>query len=204
MNKSIHNSFFIVVISTLFLVSCSKDDQSTTLETKSFSNLYAPQNGGQGQPASGQFTRFSFATNSIVTDNSWDIAFRGTTIIVNGGTKVGLTDEPDKTGTGAISIVSSTLDSVKTTPDVSTFKQDGTGIYAIPTGSNNGWYNYNPNGHLITPLPNKIFVVKTHNNKYAKLQITSYYKNSPASPGLTDSTNYYSFKFVYQPSGNTF
>ena len=178
-------SVLVVSIVSLF-ASCSNDDDTTpatvTLETKTFSNLYAPQTGGQGQPVGGAFTKFSFSQNAVVTNDSWDIAFRGTTIVVNGGTAIGITDEPTRTGSGAVSILSNTLSAITTIPDASTFKQDATNTYAIPTGSGNGWYNYNATNNLITPIAGKVFVIKTHDGKYAKMEIISYYKDAPANP----------------------
>jgi hypothetical protein len=174
------------------------------LETKTFSNLHAPQTGGQGQPVGGPFTKFSFAKNAIVTDNSWDIAFRGTTILVNGGSAIGITDEPLRTGIGAISIVSNTLAGVTSIPNPSTFIQDAPNNYAIPTGSGNGWFNYSSSTNLITPIAGKIIVVKTHNGKYAKMEIISYYKDAPTVPNASTLARYFTFKYVYQPNGTTF
>lgn len=206
-----YKSFFLkslLVLSVLSLsTSCSDDDNNAanvSLETKTFSNLYAPQTGGQGQPVGGAFTKFSFSQNATVTDDSWDIAFRGTTIIVNGGSAIGITDEPSRTGNGAVSIVINTLDAVTTIPDVSSFAQDATNTYAIPTGSGNGWYNYNATNNLITPIAGKIFVVKTHDGKYAKMEIISYYRDAPATPDATALSRYYTFRYVYQPNGTSF
>lgn len=203
-------AFMLLTIFGIFL-SCSRDQEKNTptpkavvLTPKTYSNLYAPQSGGQGQPADGEFVKFSFSKNSIVTDDNWDIAFRGTTILVNGGTKVGIQNEPSKTGKGAISIVSGTFDTVKAVPDASTFKQDGANKYAIPSGSGNGWYNYNSNTNVVTPIPGRVFVVKTYDEKYAKMEIISYYKDAPANPTIASTPRYYTFKFVYQPDGNNF
>jgi hypothetical protein len=202
------NFFKSVLLLSVFslLASCSKDDDTlpvtATLETKTYSNLYAPQTGGQGQPVGGAFTKFSFSQNGIVTDDSWDIAFRGTTIIVNGGTVIGITDEPVRTGNGAVSIISNTLDAVTTIPSTSFFIQDGTNTYAIPTGSGNGWYNYNGTTNIISPIAGKIFVVKTRDGKYAKMEIISYYKDIPANPDATSLSRYFTFKYVYQPNGS--
>lgn len=208
MFKSIFFKSVLVVSIVSLFASCSNDDDNTstpaTLETKTFSNLYAPQTGGQGQSVGGAFTKFSFSQNATVTDDSWDIAFRGTTIVVNGGTAIGITDEPTRTGSGAISIVSNTLSAVTTIPSASTFTQDGTSTYAIPTGSGNGWYNYNSTNNLITPIAGKIFVVKTHDGKYAKMEIISYYKDAPTNPDATALSRYFTFKYVYQPSGTSF
>nr|WP_294786553.1 HmuY family protein [uncultured Flavobacterium sp.] len=190
----------------IFTASCSSDDDKnevTPVVTTKVSNLAAPQTGGQGQPVGGAFTKFSFSQNKIVTDNSWDIAFRGTTIIVNGGAKIGITDEPERTGNGAVSIASGTFASVTAFPAASTFAQDASTVYSIPTGSGKGWYSYNAETHIISPIAGKVFVVKTHDGKYAKFEILSYYKDAPASPTQTSESPYYTFNFAYQANSTT-
>jgi hypothetical protein len=202
--------FKLVLVFSVFtsLISCSNDDEnspeSITLETKTFSNLHAPQTGGMGQPVGGVFTKFSFSQNAIVTNDSWDIAFRGTTIVVNGGSAIGITDEPTRTGNGAVSILSNTLSGVIAVPNASTFKQDGASTYAIPTGSGAGWFNYDGATNLVTPIAGKIFVIKTHDGKYAKMEIISYYKDAPVNPNASSLSRYYTFKYVYQSSGTSF
>ncbi|MWB94577.1 hypothetical protein GON26_09395 [Flavobacterium sp. GA093] len=190
----------------LFTASCSSDDNDNTIpavETIKVSNLNAPQTGGQGQPVGGEFTKFSFSENKVVTTDKWDVAFRGTTIIVNGGAKVGINDEPERTGSGAISIVSNTFASVTTFPAATTFAQDGAAVYAIPTGSGNGWYTYDSTTHIISPIAGKVFVVKTHDGKYAKFEILSYYKDAPAVPTGTSLSPFYTFNFAYQANSTT-
>ena len=189
----------------LFITSCNNDDNDAipVAETKTVSNLYAPQTGGQGQPVGGEFTKFSFSENAIVTTDKWDIAFRGTTIIVNGGAKIGITDEPERTGSGAVSIVSGIFASVTTFPAAATFAQDAASTYAIPTGSGNGWYSYNSTTHIISPIAGKVFVVKTHDGKYAKFEILSYYQNAPTTPDATSLSPYYTFNFAYQSNSTT-
>ncbi|PWA09652.1 HmuY family protein [Flavobacterium laiguense] len=189
----------------LFTASCNNDHDTpaaVVLETKTVSNLAAPQTGGQGQPDGGAFTKFSFSENAIVTNDNWDIAFRGTTIIVNGGTLIGLADEPVRTGTGAVSIVSGTLGVVTTIPAVGTFAQDAAKTYAFPTSGDNAWYDYNSTTHIISAKAGKVFVVKTHNGKYAKFEILSYYKDAPATPGANSVARNFTFKFVYQGSSS--
>ena len=94
-------NFLTLVALFISFNSCSDDDSVPLLEVESetISNLHAPQSGGQGQPVSGVFTKFNFATGQTTTsDTDWDIAFRGTSIIVNGGNTLGTTDEPNRTG----------------------------------------------------------------------------------------------------------
>ncbi|GAA6764382.1 HmuY family protein [Flavobacterium sp. CGRL1] len=191
----------------IFTASCSSDDdkneETPAVVTTKVSNVAAPQTGGQGQPAGGAFAKFSFSENKVVTDNNWDIAFRGTTIIVNGGAKIGLTDEPERTGSGAVSIVSGTFASVTAFPAAGTFAQDASTVYSIPTGSGKGWYSYNADTHIISPIAGKVFVVKTHDGKYAKFEILSYYKDAPATPTAESVSPYYTFNFAYQANSTT-
>ncbi|MEW7280066.1 HmuY family protein [Aquimarina sp. 2201CG1-2-11] len=165
-------------------------------------NLSAPQTGGQGQPVGGDFTKFDFETGEITTsDTDWDIAFRGTTIAVNGGATTGTADEPARNGEVSVAIAEGIFSNI-TTADGLSFSQDTDQGFAIPTGSDNGWYNYSgaPN-HLITPIPGKILVFKTSNGNYAKVEILSYYKDAPANPNvMTNEGRYYTFKYVYNPN----
>ena len=193
----------------IFTASCSSDDDKNTtppaVVTTKVSDLPAPQTGGGQTAASGEFTKFSFSENKIVTNDKWDIAFRGTTIIVNGGTKFNVEDagEPSRTGSAAVSIVSGTFASVTAFPEAATFKQDAATVYAIPTGSGNGWYNYA--NTVISPIAGKVFVVKTHDGKYAKFEILSYYKGAPVTPdpSKTEDTRFYTFNFAYQANSTT-
>lgn len=191
---------FSLLAFVLFIASCSNDDKDDAIpevETQTVSNLDAT--------SSSDFTKFSFSENAVVTDDGWDIAFKGTTIIVNGGVKGTTTGEPDRTGQGAVSIVSNTFASVTVIPEATTFVQDAASVYAIPTGSNKGWYSYNSTSHFISPIAGKVFVVKTHDGKYAKFEILSYYKDAPATPDPlnSESTRYYTFNFAYQANSTT-
>lgn len=165
-------------------------------------NLFAPQTGGQGQgEIGGEFTKFSFATGDVTTsDTEWDIAFRGTTIAVNGGTVTGTNDEPERNGNAAAAIVDGIFDEVNSAEGLS-FAQDANAAFAIPTGSDNGWYNYNFMTNLVTPIPGKILVFRTHDGKFAKVEVLSYYENAPANPdGFADPSRYYTFNYVYNPN----
>nr|WP_315255508.1 HmuY family protein [uncultured Flavobacterium sp.] len=201
----------ILLALVIFTASCDKDDDNNNttpvaVVTTKVSNIPAPQTGGgqSGTPIGGEFTKFSFSENKIVTTEKWDIAFRGTTIIVNGGAKVGITDEPSRTGVAAVSIVSGTFSSITAFPAATTFVQDAANsVYAIPTGSDKGWYNYNQSTSLVTPLAGKVFVVKTHDGKYAKFEILSYYKDAPATPTATSEARYFTLNFAYQANSTT-
>lgn len=197
--------FLTLVCLFLVMSSCNKDDDNTSpppeIEFETVANLHAPQEGGQGEPVSGAFTKFDFATGTTTTSaTDWDIAFRGTEIIVNGGVSSGTTDEPERTGNAAVYIVNgSTLANVKAV-ETALFVQDSETGYAIAAGSENGWYTYEgPPTHLIRPIPGKILVFRTRNNTYAKVEILSYYKDAPENPdAFVDEDRYYTFNYVYQ------
>ena len=200
-----------LAIAFLFIFSaCQKEDEIQLLDVISerVDNLYAPQSGGvnprtgQFSPISGEFTKFNFETGQItVSDTEWDVAFRGTDIIINGGVSLGTIDEPSRTGDAGVYIANGTMNSIMTI-DLTSIVQDAADGYAIASGGGNGWYTYQgPPVNLITPTPGKILVFRTHDGKYAKMEILSYYKDAPDSPdAYSDESRYYTFNYVFQPN----
>ena len=204
--RSIFVSVLFVGIVAL-MVSCSDDDPVLEpVVAVTISNLEADPatgfNPNTGQPigTTGKFKLFSFESGATVSNSDsvttkWDIGFRGTTIIVNGG----------KSGPGSAQaqIVTGIFDEVTEAPETGYASDNGT-TYAIPTGSGNGWYNAAGGGPssptIITPIAGRVIVVKTATGRYAKLEILSYYKDAPASPTGTEPARYYTFRFVYQPN----
>jgi len=192
---------------SIFIVSCSDDDGVGTeaelsLETETFENLHAPQQGGQGQPVSGEFTKFDFETGMTTeSDTDWDIAFRGTTIAVNGGEQTGTDDEPERTSDAGVIIENGTFSDITQVPENEEFVQDSTNGFAIPTGSGNGWYNYDFATNIVNPIPGKIFIFRTSDGRYAKLEILSYYKDAPSNiDPFQDEARYYTFRYTYNPN----
>jgi hypothetical protein len=170
-------SFGMALILAVSISACEKDSDSNTstpLEAKTSADINArPADNG------GYSTYFNLTTGQTVpasdsATTKWDIAFRATTIKVNSGTS--------GPGTAAAQVLTTGFDDLKEAP-ASGYKLDTSG-FAIPTGSNNGWYLYTgpaPSGpqHAILPIAGRTIVVKTANNKYAKIQIVSYYKGNP-------------------------
>ncbi|MFL2643361.1 MAG: hypothetical protein EVA44_00690 [Flavobacteriales bacterium] len=199
--------FLTIALAMTSFVACDNDsDDLLPVVSITVEDIYAPQEGGQGQPISGAFTKFDFDLGMETdSETDWDIAFRATDIIINGGMSMGTTDEPDRTGDAGAYIVTGTMADV-TEVDVNLFTQDSGSGYAIMSGSGNGWYTYSgPPTYLITPTAGKILVFKTADGKYAKVEILSYYQGAPENPdAFTDPSRYYTFNYVYQPnSGET-
>jgi len=194
---------FILSLVLITFYNCDDDDPvlldtvSTTVE-----DLHAPQEGGQGQPISGLFAKFDFESGlQTESDSEWDVAFRGTSIIVNGGTSLGSADEPERTGDAGVYIFDGTMTEM-TAVETSLIIQDSADGYAITSGSGNGWYTYaGAPTYLISPTPGKILVFRTRDGKYAKMEILSYYLGAPENPdAFSDPSRYYTFNYVYQPN----
>jgi hypothetical protein len=183
----------IVLLVTAFASCTKKDDTGTILLTATQGKNLS------GEGAGNHYTFFSIERNEVVAladsnTTKWDIAVRSTNIITNSGTS-------GPGAGGAYVQKATTFDNFTTIPADSVFRTDASTALAIRTGSGNGWYNYDFNTNIISPVPGNIIVVRTATGKYAKLEILSYYKDAPATPTATDVSRYYTFRFVYQANG---
>ena len=167
----------------------------------------------------GRFTLYSLRTGEVVlgydeenradsASTLWDIGFRGTDIIVNGGAS--------GPGVGLATVVPEPFEDVAVATDY-TLRRDGDSTcesgpsLAVCTGSGNGWYTYVPfpgnQGGYIIPTPGRTLVVRTADGEgYAKLRFTSYYQGNPAPSTIDFATpgRYYTFDYVLNAEGATF
>jgi heme-binding HmuY-like protein len=199
MKKTQLASVFAAFAFAAMLPSCKKDNDSkppVTLTATTTKNLVA-----DATINTDHFSFYSLETNQAVSSKDsastkWDLAFKSTTILTNGGTS--------GPGSGGAYVQRATsFDGFTKIPADSAFRTDArtTPAYAIPTGTGNGWYNYDFSTNLIAPIPGNIIVVRTSSGKYAKVEILSYYKDAPATPAASDIPRYYTFRFIYQPDG---
>ncbi|WP_051203871.1 HmuY family protein [Hugenholtzia roseola] len=203
MQKSNISFAFLFILFSMIVLSFSacqdKEDESPApvLATQTVKNLAADAT----QPRTGKFTLYNLKENKIIsnTDSAstqWDIGFNGTTLIVNGGAT--------RVGKGGAYLHTGLFEDLSEVPTTATFKGDNAPAdLAIPIGSGNGWYNYNPQSNTITPIAGRVIVLKTGEGNYAKLEILSYYKDAPANPTATDAARYYTFRYVLQSNGST-
>ena len=157
-------------------------------------------------PEGGDFVKLKFIvgdTPATITDSekNWDIAFRGTMIIVNGGVKTGSGNEPERALISSISsyidILNMNFKDVTISPDlVNEENWDKAGQPKIPNISGQGWFE--DDGTYITPLEGKTIVLRTIDEYYVKIGMYSYYKD--ALPETTDDPAYYSFKYSFNPN----
>lgn len=185
--------------------SCETNDDNKpeiVLEAVVFENMYAPNDAidrSTGEVAEVRpFRYFSLEKNELVENQSgdWDIGFKGITIIVNGG----ISGTGNAKGTVALGI----FDEMDAVSAKATFMSDSSNGMAIPTGSGNGWYNYNFTTHIVSPIPGRVLLFQTNVGNFAKLEILSYYQNNPPLAdvnGRTTPSPYYTFSYVLQPDG---
>ncbi|WP_018675664.1 HmuY family protein [Riemerella columbina] len=199
---------FGALVTTTMLFSCSKDrdeviedNPEASVEVKTAVNLKVPSYGS----GSTEYVLYNLKKNEVVASDQkettkWDIGFNGTTIIVNGGSA------RNKEAKGAALVVNKAYEEVKEAPADSEMKRDdmvdGEVKLAITKGSGNGWYNYDISSHVIIPIKNRTIVIKTADGKYAKMKITSYYKDAPENPTMTTPSGYYHFTYAYQTNGS--
>lgn len=156
-----------------------------------------------------KYTLFSFKSGQIVPNSDsastkWDIGFRATSIILNGGTS-------GPGSTGAI-VQKGIFDDLKEAPETGYVLDNGSAnafaissspfVAGVSTTTNNWWFNSGSNtSTIVAPLAGQIILIRTNDNRYAKMEILSYYKGAPASVNnLTDLDRYYTFRYVYQPN----
>ena len=173
-------------------ISCSSDNndspKTATVQSDTIKNIYAEKS----------YVKFNFAQKDTVpsSSNDWDIAFNSTTIIVNGGSA---TAPFARTGNGGLYKTTGLLSDIASV-DVTKFAFDTDGALALTTGSGNGWYTYDMTAHTILPTAGVVLVIRTHDGKYAKMVIDSYYKDAPTTVTDVYSYGYYTFHYVYQPN----
>jgi hypothetical protein len=197
-------------MAVVFFVSCKKEQVAVveTVTSKTVSSLPADTIVGlsNGQPVgTGKFSFFSIESNSSIASadsnsKKWDIGLRGTTIITNAGTS--------GPGSGGAFVYTGTFDELKTISADSTFRTDNAPTsYAIPLGSNKGWYVLDFVTNLLSPIPGRVLVIRTANGKYAKVEILNYYKGGTTPPAnasdaeKSSKQRYYTFRFTYQSNG---
>ncbi|MCC6816156.1 MAG: HmuY family protein [Saprospiraceae bacterium] len=202
MKNSIHLIFALFILA---FVACKDDEDlgKETLVSTTIKNLAADPGTGfdptNGNPlgTTGHYSFFRLADSSIVDLNDsattkWDLAFRGSRIILNGGSS--------GPGTTQAFLQSGIFSDFKKVSLDSIFKSDAAPTYAI--GST--WSTYNPTTQVLIPTPGKFIVLKTSDNKFCKIEILSYYKDAPPSPdSRKDLPRYFTFRYVYQSNGTS-
>ena len=153
---------------------------------------------GEGE----HFTFYSLRENRVVpvadsASADWDLAFRSTTILANGGAS--------GPGEGAVAVLQdTTFAAVTAAPADDAFVQDrGTDKTetAIPGGAGNGWYDYDFVSGIVAPRP-AVLVVRTADGRYAKVEVLSYYQGAPSMDEIDPTEGFRHYTFRVRKSAN--
>ncbi|HKB46017.1 MAG TPA: HmuY family protein [Chitinophagaceae bacterium] len=172
----------------VFLTSCDKNNDVTSQPTHADTAIVVV-NFNSGTP----FTLFSFKNKAAVSNtdsvsNKWDFALRLTTFLVN--------SNASGPGNAGVIMQDGIFDNITSAPASGYAYDTAAGKLAIKDGS---WYNYNITTHVFTPTPGKIFIFRTADNHYAKMEIlgVTYEPFTGPVPQKID----YKIRFAYQADG---
>jgi hypothetical protein len=202
-NKKMQKLNLLLSLLILFFTSCEKSSNNDIVEETviTFVELNASQYDVNilDSLVTGKFERFSFSEGDTVSHDNWDVAFSGTTIIVNGGDSYSV-NQPERAGNGAVYIATGIMSDIRMV-DLSRFEQDNLSGPAIIDDlgiSGEGWASYDISSHILSPIPGRILVFRTHDNKYAKMEIIYFYDTDNPKPLDGDYGGFYTFNYVYQ------
>ena len=197
----------LFVFSLLFFSSCEKNSPELIDEDViTFVELNASQYDVNilDSLVTGKFEKFSFSEGDTVSHDNWDVAFSGTTIIVNGGESYNV-DQPERVGNAAVYIATGIMSDIRNV-DLTKLEQDNASGPAIIDDlgiSEQGWASYDMSTHILSPIAGRILVFRTHDNKYAKMEILYYYDTPNPTPSEGDFGGFYTFNYVCQLDGTT-
>ena len=203
---SMRNILVLFVFIIAFLTSCEKSNNHNIVneELLSFAELDASDFilNISDTSVTGKFTKFSFSEGDTINHNNWDVAFRGTTLIVNGGEK-SHNDQPDRSGNAAIYIAIGSMSEINYI-DTNRLLQDNSSGSAVLENmmvddlgiSGKGWASYNYQTHIISPIPGRVLVFRTHDDNYAKMEILYFYNSPNPEPQNRDYGGFYTFNYL--------
>lgn len=174
-------SLAIITAALAFVfTACSDDTTGANGEEESRFEIHTAEDVPADTASTGDITYYNLRENTTVEDSDsasteWDVAFSGTTLYTNSGAS--------GPGDGGAIVLDQAFETTTIAPSEG-YNVDTDTLLAVPSGSDNGWYNYNMTTHVITPLPDKTIVVRTADGQhYAKLRVISYYKGNPDLSG---------------------
>lgn len=221
--------FLGIPLLLMMLVACSKDEDVTpSLEDGKSTVVYdlaGDTDASIGDGADGKEQRpfytflFRFSDKRQIwirtaadsaqwlQTNDWDIAFTGS---YNSELYLNNANYQFNPGYGgpatntAVMKYDQTYASVTTAPPDEEFDaSEITKIGWASSGSTDGWFNYSLSTHLVTPIRNRVYVLRLPDGKYAKLEVLSPYQGNP--PTVTDANwpaPYFTFRYYVQQDGS--
>ena len=196
--------FLSMLTIAIGFTACTKDSPDPLVETITTATIteldaqaatFTPNPPPAPPTITGDYTKFSFSEGTVVEGDNWDIAFRNTSIIVNGG-MASDASQPDRTGDGGIYLIPGTMEDITSVVEayLQADGETGTAIIDDMGQMQMGWCVYDQATNLISPIAGEILVVRTHDNRYAKVEILNFYD----SPMTNPFGGFYTFNYVYQ------
>ena len=210
MNKVI----FPLIFCSLTLFSCKKETETNQDDAHSiFVKDLAGDTSASMQNGAASFKNlyFSFQTNTAVAIEDaekkslkWDIAFTGpynSEVYVNNGSNP---NNPgfEGPGLGAVVVIEKPYNDVHEAPDDAAFQTANLSKIGWDAGNGKGWFYYSLDNHIMVPIRNRTFVLRTATGKYAKLELINAYRGNP--PVVTDMfwpAPYFTFRYFVQEDG---
>ncbi|SEL32113.1 HmuY family protein [Parapedobacter koreensis] len=192
MKTKFNTSKFLAIVfiaGAITLSSCSNDDEDNNvvpeLEVKTVEDL----DGSQGP------VFFSLSTGTAVQESAttWDIKFNSSNFSFGNGAEG--------------QVIEGIFENYVVAPASGYSADDLAGIGSLYTYTGQAASGAQ---HAVLPTPGRILVVKTHDNKYAKIELISYYVGNPDTNSeafinleTRPQSRVYTFNYVVQPDGST-
>jgi hypothetical protein len=114
--------------------------------------------------------------DEALASNGWELKFRRVEVSSNGGST-------NPAGQVSVAVVNGTSFAALTRAPASGFLQDG--LVSVFNPANDEWYNYDLFGHGVTPRVGRLYVVKSSDAAYFKLEFLGYYDTAGTSGVFT-------------------
>ncbi len=221
-----------IMVSAMVFTACSKDEK-VPVQTGNYNKLITVGNFNGDTTTSKVMIYFSLEKekacspkNLLSTD--WDISFGGnanSSIAGNFGANTAENTTAGKggPGKGGVLIIDKPFDQVTRVPDGAVFNTtsggaglDSAGFFGTTTGwcvydfagtlrttKGIGGNNATTQKHTVWARPDRTIIVRTANGLYAKLKITSMYKDAPAEPVTATARPFFHFQYVLAAPGST-
>lgn len=139
--------------------------------------------------------------------NDWDIAFTGPynseVYVNNANYQYNPGFEGPAVNTAVVKLDMAYENITQAPEDTEFDNSDITKIGWSSSASSAGWFFYSLETHIMQSIPNRSYVIRLPDGKYAKLQLINAYKGNP--PAVTDlnwPAPYFTFRYYVQEDGS--
>ncbi|OIV40400.1 HmuY family protein [Flavobacterium johnsoniae] len=220
----------MLLCTSMFFIACSSNEEDTTAslaDGKSIviSDLAGDTGASMGGSTNGKEQRsfhtflFRFSDQKQIwlktkadslqymKTTDWDLAFTGpynSEVFVNNAKYQYNPGFEGPAANTAVIVIKDAYKNVNQAPSDADFdKSEITKIGWASSESSAGWFYYSLSSHIMQSIPDRTYVIRLPNKKYAKLQLINAYKGNP--PAVTDlnwPAPYFTFKYYVQNDGS--